>query len=104
MTSEMKQGAKQALGLSVYCASVGTLMNNGNLFFGKQDTFITPIFALTLFCVSALICSLIVFKYPYELFFSGKKKEALNVVVYTAVSLLLVLLLLFFIMYILNTF
>lgn len=95
MTKDVKQGIKQALGVSLYCGLIGTVMQNGSKIFGQKDNFITPIFALTLFCVSALICLLIVFKKPYELFFDGKKKEAINVVVYTAASLFVILILLF---------
>lgn len=91
----MKQGILQAVGVGLYCATVGTIMQNGDKFFGKHDTFITPIAVLTMLCVSVLTCALIVFKKPYELFFDGKKKEALNTVVYTAVSLFVILAVLF---------
>lgn len=90
-----KQGLFQGLSVALYCTVVGTIMQNGDKFFGKQDTFITPIFVLTMLCVSVLICALLVFKKPYELFFSGKKNEALGVVIYTAVSLFVILILLF---------
>ena len=102
MKKEMKQGFIQALGVLLYCGLIGTVMQNGNTLFGKQDTFMTPIAVLTMLCVSVLICALIVFKKPYELFFDGKKKEALNVVVYTAVSLLVVVVILFASMIILS--
>lgn len=95
MTKEVKQGIKQALGVSLYCGLIGTVMQNGSKLFGQQDTFMTPILVLTMFSVSVLICALIVFKKPYELFFDGKKKEAINVVVYTADSLFIILLALF---------
>lgn len=94
MKSELKQGIKQALGVVFYCAVVGTVMQNGSKIFGEKDTFMTPILVLTMFCVSVLTCTLIVFKWPYELFFDNKKKEALNVVVYTAITLVVFLLLL----------
>jgi hypothetical protein len=95
VTKEVKQGIKQSLGISLYCATIGSVMSNADTFFGKQDTFMTPILVLTMFSVSVLICALIVFKKPYELFFDGKKKEAINVVVYTAESLFVILILLF---------
>lgn len=102
MNIELKQGVKQSLGISLYCATIGSVMSNADTFFGKQDTFITPILVLTMFSVSVLICALIVFKKPYELFFDGKKKEAINVVVYTAVSLFIILLILFGTMFLLK--
>ncbi len=98
MTKEVKQGIKQAFGVSLYCGFIGTIMQNGDKLFGKQDTFITPIVVLTMLCVSVLTCALLVFKKPYELFFDGKKKEALNTVVYTAITLFVILVLLFGIM------
>lgn len=99
MKRELKLGIFQALGVVLYCTTIGTIMQNGSKFFGEKDTFLTPIFVLTTFCVSALICSLIVFKKPYELFFSGKKNEAINTVVYTAASLFVFLILLFGLMF-----
>lgn len=95
MKSELKQGIKQALGVVFYCAVVGTVMQNGSKIFGEKDTFMTPILVLTMFCVSVLTCTLIVFKRPYELFFNNKKKDAVDVVVYTVVSLFVILLVLF---------
>lgn len=95
MRNVAKQGLLQAVGVALYCTTIGTIMQNGNKFFGQADTFITPIAVLTMLCVSVLICALIVFKKPYELFFEGKKKEALDVVIYTAISLFIFLLILF---------
>jgi hypothetical protein len=92
---EIKLGLIQAIGVTIYCGLVGSVMQNVDKFFGKEDTFMTPILVLTMFCVSVLVCALIVFKKPYELFFDGKKKEAINVVVYTAASLFVILLVLF---------
>lgn len=102
MKKEFKLGLLQALGVSFYCGLVGTVMQNGDRFFGKKDTFMTPIAVLTMLCVSVLICALIVFKKPYELFFDGKKKEALDVVVYTSFSLLVIVVVLFVTMILLS--
>lgn len=102
MANEVKQGIKQGLGVSLYCGLIGTVMQNGSKLFGQQDTFMTPILVLTMFSVSVLTCALIVFKKPYELFFDGKKKEAVNVVVYTAATLFLILIIIFSAMILLN--
>jgi len=40
-----------------------------------------------LFSVSALICGLLVFYHPYQLLFSGKKKEAADLVLLTTAYL-----------------
>ncbi len=95
MNKQFKTGLLQAIGVSLYCGIIGTVMQNGSKIFGESDTFLTPILVLTMFSVSVLTCALIVFKKPYELFFDGKKKEAINVVVYTAMSLFSILLILF---------
>jgi branched-subunit amino acid permease len=92
---EIKLGLIQSIGVTIYCGLVGSVMQNGSKIFGEVDTFMTPIFILTLFCVSVLVCALIVFEKPYELFFDNKKKEAINVVIYTAVSLFVIILVLF---------
>ena len=94
----MRLGILQGIGVSLYCTTIGSIMQNGDRLFGKQDNFITPIFVLTMLCVSVLVCALLVFKKPYDLFFDGKKKEAINIVVYTTVSLFFILAILFLIM------
>lgn len=100
MKQEMKLGLRQAIGIALYCSVVGLVMNNGEKIFGQMKSPIGPIAFLTMFTVSVLTCGLLVFKKPYELFFDGKKKEAINVVVYTAVSLFVILLVLFGMMFI----
>lgn len=83
----MKRGFLQALGIVLYCGLIGAFFWNANKIFPPKDTFLAPIAMLTLFSTSALICSLIVFYRPYKLFFEGKKKEAIDVVVNTAIFL-----------------
>ena len=95
MKNEIKLGLIQAIGVTIYCGLVGSVMQNGSKLFGQKDNFMTPVFVLIMLSVSVLICGLLVIKKPYELFFDGKKKEAINVVVYTAVSLFFILLFLF---------
>ena len=92
---EINIGVKQALGITFYCSLIGLVIYNGESIFGDMDSFVGPITFLTMFSVSALTCGLIVFKKPYELFFDGKKIEALNVVVVTALSLFAILAILF---------
>lgn len=97
----MKQGFLQALGVAIYCTLVGLFMWNANHLFGPIDNFLGPVLIVTLFTTSALTCGLIVFFKPYKLFFAGKKKESIDIVVSTAgflfgfVFLFLLLLLIF---------
>jgi len=79
------KGFIQALGVTVYCSLVGLLMVNGEKIFGNAPNYLGPVVGLLLFSVSVLICGLIVFYQPYNLFFiSNKKKEAIELVVHTA--------------------
>ena len=77
------QGLLQALGVTTYCGLVGLIFWKGNEIFGKMANYAGPVTFLLLFIVSALICSAIVFYQPYKLFFDGKKKEAVDLVLYT---------------------
>lgn len=99
MNKQFKTGLLQAISITVYISLVSLVMNNAERIFGKMDDVIGPITFLIMLATSALICGLLVIKKPYELFFDGKKKEAINVVVYTAASLFVILLILFGIMF-----
>lgn len=77
-------GLLQALEVTLYCGLIGLLFWKGNEIFGKMDRLVAPVMFLVLFIVSALICTLMVFYYPYLLFFEkGMKKQAMEVVVWT---------------------
>ena len=80
-------GFLQAFGISSYICAVAYFMWNGEKWFGKADNFITPILVLTLLSVSALICGLLVFGYPYMLWLDKKPKRALETVIATALCL-----------------
>jgi hypothetical protein len=84
---ELKQGFLQALGIVGYCSVIALIMFNGNKIFGNMNNYFGPLAFLTMFSTSALTCGLLVFYKPYKLFFDGKKKEAVDTVVATAVSL-----------------
>ena len=88
-------GFLQALGVTVYCALVGIFIWNANHIFGQMNNFLGPILILILFSTSALICGLVVFYKPYKLFFAGKKKEAIRLVIQTAAWLFAFLLMSF---------
>jgi hypothetical protein len=93
-----RQGFLQAMGITLYCSAIGIILWQGPKIFPKVNTFFAPIAFLLLFSTSALICALIVFYKPYKLFFDGKKKEAVNVVVFTSLWLFLFLFIAFFLM------
>jgi hypothetical protein len=80
-------GFFQALGVTVYCLLIGVIFWKGNEIFGKPDPYFGPVAFLLLFITSAMICALMVFYQPYLLFFDGKKKEALKIVVNTTIWL-----------------
>lgn len=81
------QGFLQALGVLLYCSLIGLFMFNANHLLGKTDNFSSPILFLLLLSTSVLICALLVFYKPYKLFFDNKKKEAISIVLTTAVWL-----------------
>lgn len=75
----------QALGIAIYCGLVGLLFWKGNEWFGKVPNYWGPLLFLILFSASALVCAVIVFGYPFILFWEKEKpREALRLVVYTA--------------------
>ena len=93
-----KLGFLQALGVAAYCLLIGLIFWQGNNIFPKVSPYFGPVVFLLLFSTSAMICGLLVFYKPYLLFFAGKKKEAISVVVSTAISLFVFLILFFLLM------
>lgn len=92
--SDMKQGFWQAIGVTTYCALVGFFMWNSGKILPEPESFLMPVAFLTLLCSSVLVCGLLVFYKPYKLFFDGKKREAMETVLFTAVYLVGVFILL----------
>jgi Na+/proline symporter len=78
-----KLGFFQALGVAVYCLLVGALIQSGSVFFGPLGGILGPALMLILLSFSVLVCGLLVFYHPYQLFFDGKKKEAADLVLST---------------------
>lgn len=91
----VRLGFLQAGGVSLYCSLVGFLMWNADKMFGNKPNYFGPVAFLLLFSTSALICALLVFYQPYQLFFANKKKEALDLVLFTALFLFLFFLIFF---------
>lgn len=77
----------QALGLILYCGLVAVLFWRGNQWFGRVPNYFGPLLFLILFTTSALICAIITGAYPFILWQGKKLKEAIRLIVYTAVWL-----------------
>lgn len=98
MNAEHKQGLLQALGVTLYCSLIGLVLFNGEKLFGQMNSLIGPITFLLMFSVSAMICGLMVFYKPYQLFLDDKKEKAASVVLSTVAYLFAILLILFVLM------
>lgn len=79
----VKRGFLQALGVTLYCSSIGLFFWTADKLFPKDPNFFAPVAFLLLFSFSALVCALIVFYEPYKLFFDNKKKQAIDLVLFT---------------------
>jgi hypothetical protein len=82
-----KQGLIQAASVTLYCTIIGALVFQLSDSHGGTFSFLLPVAFLLLFSASALICGLLVFYKPYLLFFKNKKKEAIDLVLHTAMWL-----------------
>ena len=88
-------GLPQAGGIALYILGVAGFMYFAPKMFGRVDNFFAPVLFLSMFVVSAMICSLLMFYQPYQLFLDKMGKEAIAQVLMTtkwlAVFLVLVL-------------
>jgi hypothetical protein len=82
-----KAGFIQATTVAAYCLFVGFIMSKANPLLGKIQGVLAPVSVLILFSTSVLICALLVFYKPYMLFFKDKKKEAIDIILYTTIFL-----------------
>ncbi len=80
-------GFLQAFEVAGYCLAVGLFIWQGDRVFSKFNHFLAPVLFLLLFSVSTLICGLLVFYRPYRLFFEDKKKDAVELVLFTTLWL-----------------
>ena len=65
-----------ATSVFIYVSLVAWLGFNNQTIFGKPTTFLTPLFVLLLFVISASITCLLVLGKPIHLYLNGSKKEA----------------------------
>lgn len=87
-----QRGFLQATSVVIYCLLVGLFFWNANALFGQMNVFLGPVTMLILFSVSVLVCGLSVFYLPYRMFFEKKRKEAIDLVLFTTGFLFLYLL------------
>lgn len=80
-----------AAGVLIYVSAVAWLGFNNQMVFGKPTDFLTPLFVLLLFVISASITGLLVLGKPIYLYLNGLKKEALTLLFATLAWLVLFL-------------
>lgn len=89
-----------SLGILVWIGIVAYIMQNGDKIFGQMDNiFLGPVTILLLFVVSAVIVGYLMAGQAIFMYIDGKKKEAINHILYTCgfTALYLVILLGYFI-------
>jgi len=86
----VKKSLVNAAGVFVYISVVVGLLFNAKSIFGEPDPpgFLTPIFMLLLFVISASITGLLVLGKPIYLYLEGFKKDAFTLLFYTIAWLL----------------
>ncbi len=72
-----------SLGAFLYISAVAWLMFNANEIFGRIDNFWGPAALLLLFVLSATVVGSLVLGRPIYFYFSGFKKEAVKLLIYT---------------------
>jgi len=88
--SNWKMALVNSVGVFVYVSIVAWVMNSGERWFGETDTVFTAMGVLLLFTLSAgVVGSLIVGK-PIFMYLDGKKKEAVNMLIWTLAFLAII--------------
>ena len=75
-----------ALSASAYIFLVVTVMNSLMKYAPKEDGFLAPVLALSMFTLSAAVMGYIFGSQPLQLFLDGKKKEAVKLGVQTIIA------------------
>lgn len=79
-----------SLGVFIYVAIVATVMNNAERIFGKMDSVAGAVGFLMLFVLSAGVVGSLVIAKPILLYIDGKKKEAVNLLIWTLAFLAII--------------
>lgn len=72
-----------AAGTFAYITVIALFMSRASDLFGAEDTALTPVFALTLFVVSAFVTGLLVLGKPIMLYIDGERRDALKLLITT---------------------
>lgn len=86
-----------SLATFIYILGVAWLMFNGEKIFGQAEhkSFLMPAALLLLFVLSATIVGALVLGRPLYLYFSGLKKEAVQMLIYTVICLIFIAIIIF---------
>ncbi|MDD3711580.1 MAG: hypothetical protein PHP37_03215 [Patescibacteria group bacterium] len=92
----IRRGIINALGVFAYIFLLAVFMNKANTWFGQTDhDIITPVIVLLMFVFSALVTGGLVLGKPIMLYLDGKKKEGINLIWYTGLSIFILMFLAF---------
>lgn len=94
----MLRGVINSLAIAVYVSIVGYVLNNGDKIFGKVEGVAGATAFLMLFVLSALIVGIFSIGKPLMLYLDNKKKEAVQLFVYTLLSIFVLTLVALFIL------
>lgn len=93
----MKWAAVHSLGVLVYVFLVANVMTNADKIVGKTDNAFSGMAFLMMFVLSAAVVGSLIIGKPIFLYIDGKKKEAVNLLLYTILSLFILTALIFII-------
>jgi hypothetical protein len=80
----------QATGIATYIILISLFLGKADQVFNNLNQFTGPVVFLSLFSLSALICSLLAFTYPAILFWEHKKpKKAIKIIIQTTLFLVI---------------
>jgi hypothetical protein len=75
-----------ALAASAYIVLIAAVMNFGTRMFPHTNSFLAPVAVLSLFTLSAAVMGYLFCYEPGQLYFSGKKKEAVSLFLQTVLA------------------
>ena len=94
-----KWGAAHALGVLGYILLLAIFMSRANDWFGAVDhDILSPLAALMLFLLSALITGGLVLGKPIMLYLDGQKKDGVKLLLFTGLALFILTCLVFFVL------